>query len=133
MKHGRFLEAIAYLQQHSPPRHDPLHERHRVLLADALQLTGSNEEAERLSRALVGKPGTASLTLATCHTILGNISRDRGNAADCVQHFEKALALARTAQDRDATSSVSLRLMAHAAEGDGPDIAAGMVPDVRRQ
>jgi DNA-binding NtrC family response regulator/tetratricopeptide (TPR) repeat protein len=133
MKRGRFLEVIASLRQYALPRHDPLHERHQVLLGDALQLTGNNEEAERLSHELVSKRGVASLTLATCHVILGNISRDRGNAADCFQHFEKALALARTTQDRDVTSSVSLRLMAHAAEDNGTDIAAGMMPDVRRQ
>jgi DNA-binding NtrC family response regulator/tetratricopeptide (TPR) repeat protein len=133
MKRGRFLEAIECLQQYSLLRHDPLHERHNVLLADALQLTGNNEEAERLSRDLVSRRGVAGLTLATCHAILGNIARDRGNAADCFQHFEKALALARTIQDRDVTSSVSLRLMAHAAEDNGTDIAAGMALDVRRQ
>lgn len=133
MKRGRFLEALAYLQHYSPPRHDPFHEKHQVLLADALQLTGHNEEAERLSHDLIGKRGAASLTLATCHAILGNISRDRGNTAVCSQHFEKALTFARATRDRDVTASVSLQLMSHAAEDSGTDIATGMMPEVRRQ
>src|SRR5437667_4283073 len=133
MKRGRFLEALDCLREHPPSRHDPAYEKHQVLFAEALQLTGRNIEGERLCKDLCDRPGISASILARCHVILGNISRDRGASPDSSQHFEKAMSLAKKADDREVASWVSLRFLAALAEDTWTETATGAIAEVRKQ
>jgi DNA-binding NtrC family response regulator len=133
MKRGRFLEAIAHLQSPSFQYHTPKNEFSQALLADALQLTGDNERAERLINDLGKARGTTPSALARCHITLGAIFRERGNLADAILHFRKALTFAETAHDKEQECWASLRLMAAAGEKEGAETAISMLPDIRRK
>lgn len=131
MKSGRFGDALACLQKMVTSRFDRSYESYQVLLADALQLTGNNHEAEKLATELIGMRETTVLTLVKSHIVLGNAYRDRGEVSEAIVHFKKALTFAEKAGDREQACWASLRLMAAEDDRYGPEIAIGRLAEVR--
>ena len=99
VRRGRFSDALTLLQQQltkrvaSPRQKDLLA---CAILADALQRTGHNHEAESIARDNVRKPEECSELNARFHFVLGNVLRERGDIAAAVKHIQIAATQAST-------------------------------------
>jgi hydrogenase-4 transcriptional activator len=87
MRRGRFTEALAVLKRGDSPVNN---HAHTCLLADALQRTGHNSEAELLSRQAASSVSTPSDAYARYHFVLGNVYREYGDRSHSLDHFRSA-------------------------------------------
>ncbi len=131
-RRGRFTETVSLLQ-HSPRAQSPRkYEPHAsVLLADALQRTGSNDAAEQLARStltrLGDKEGNATARL---HLVLGNVVRERGNLPAAIRHFQ--IAATHATNDLECSCWAHLRLLTTVAEFSGIQAASARIDAVKR-
>lgn len=132
MNRGRFLEVVTILRPRSfPPSSSAGSTQLRqCLLADALQRTGDNREAESLAsehlKLLTNSPPLA----ARCHFVLGNVLRERGDARSAIGHFQIAEKMAN--DDVELSCWVQLRLMAAIGDLAGNQIAIARLGGVKR-
>src|SRR6266576_143639 len=86
MRRGRFTEALGLMQEQSA---SSVQIARSSLLADLLQRTGSNQEAQCI--ALQGlKRSLPAADSARYHWTLGNVARELGNASNALRHFQMA-------------------------------------------
>jgi DNA-binding NtrC family response regulator/tetratricopeptide (TPR) repeat protein len=130
---GRFRDAVSELQKAPVRPGDPHHDTYVSVLAEALQLTGQIEDAQRVAQQAVKARGARQSSLARCHLVLGNISRDRGDFSRSVSHFERAFHLSEDSPNPEMACWARLRLMMVAGEIDGPEAAISMLPEIRRR
>lgn len=129
MKRGRFGDAVNSLQ-HEGATHDPTHNLKQSLLADALQRTGHNKEAERVATRSLESMRSAPEAAGRCHLVLGNILRERGEIRRAIDQLQTAAVLAK--DDPELACWVQLRLMAAVGELAGVQSAMARLPDVKR-
>ncbi len=133
LRAGRFADVVSAVRQNFARVTDSKNEHLIALHAEALQLTGDNRSAADLIEALLKFRGIQDSTLARCHIVLGNISRDCGDLAKAFSHFGKAFQLSERAHNAELVCWAKLRLMAVAGERDGPAAAIAMLSDVRNR
>jgi hydrogenase-4 transcriptional activator len=110
MKRGRFNEALAVLQRVDSPGHN---HAHTSLLADALQRTGHNTEAQLLTARAAKSMIAPSDPSARYHFVLGNVYRDHGDRRHAIDHFR--LAEQAISSDLELLCWVQLRLLSDTA------------------
>ena len=132
VRRGRFSDAKTLLQQFSK---EAVSRRKKdvfanAILADALQRTGFNEEAESIAKASLGlRDGRPELN-ARFHLVLGNLFRERGDVAAATEHLQIAATLA--ISDQEFLCWAHLRLLGSVAELNGWQTALARVDEVRR-
>jgi tetratricopeptide (TPR) repeat protein len=87
IRRGRFTEALHLLQAVSAAGNNHLY---HCLLADALQRTGHNLEAELIAGRGIRSAMSSPDLLAHYHFVLGNVLRDRGDNRKSIDHFLSA-------------------------------------------
>ena len=128
---GRFGEALTHLRIVRLTPGEPFYDSQQALLADALQLTGDNNSAERLANNLISRRPVDLSAMSRCHIVLGTIARDRRDVVSCVEHFQRAVSVATEASDSELACWAKLRLMLAVAEQQSTEAAISMLPDVR--
>ena len=128
IRSGRYLGAIKALQQRPPAsrRFDSLGE---ALLADMLQRVGQNRAAEDIALRHLRSTSQSSPLYARYQYVLGNVSRDRGNMARALEHFQIA---ANLSVDDELAAWSELRLITAIGETSGTRVAMARLDDVRR-
>ena len=126
---GRFSQSAETLQRlrGGINGHKKRHPLVEVLLADCLQRTGHNSEAEAIvARSLQ----TASEYSARLHLVLGNALRSRGNLSKAIEHIQIAVASANS--DQETCCWAQLRLMAAIGELNGREAAIARLEEVNK-
>ena len=129
LRRGRFSETVAILKPLSERgissrKNDPLSQ---ALLADALQLTGHNDDAQTIATRHLR---TTSEHHARFHFVLGNVLRARGHTPKAIEHLQAAVATA--GSDRELYCWAQLRLMAAIGELSGREAAMARLEEVKR-
>ncbi len=132
MRSGRFSEAVTVLEQArtlqgASHRPDLLEQ---VVLADALQRIGRNEQAQEIALGNLPKVRHSPELAARYHFVLGNVSRERGFATRAIEHLQMAASLA--GSDLELACWSQLRLMLVISEHSGPLTALARLDDVKR-
>lgn len=129
---GRFSEVVATLQRSSlfSSASTKVAQLHQCLLADALQRTGRNNEAESLTTQNLTLLTNSPPLAARCHFVLGNVFRERGDTRTALGHFHTAERLA--AEDLELSCWIQLRLMAAVADLGGIQSAMARLGEVKR-
>jgi DNA-binding NtrC family response regulator/tetratricopeptide (TPR) repeat protein len=125
---GRFKDAADLLLTEKVVRYaSPIRQ---PLLADMLQRTGKNRQAESLAIRYLNQPGAIPSCIAQCHFVLGNVCREHGDAQGAIAHFQAA---AREVEaDLELACWNQLRLVATVAELTGPQTALTLLPTAKQ-
>jgi DNA-binding NtrC family response regulator/tetratricopeptide (TPR) repeat protein len=132
IRRGRFAETVSTLKQFCEGP-QPLAKKDlaaQVLLADALQRIGQNQNAEIIASKHLPKVSAIPSLYARYHLILGNVLRERGDLPKAIQHFQVAVANANS--DHELTCWTQLRLMTAIGELSGREIALAHLDSVKR-
>jgi DNA-binding NtrC family response regulator/tetratricopeptide (TPR) repeat protein len=129
MKRGRFADAVLSLRDETRVQ-GPSHALRWALLADALQRTGKNIEAEQIAHKCLGVNPSAPEVAARCRFVLGNIFRERGDIRGAITQFQSAATLAEN--DLELACWAQLRLMTAIGELAGSHSAMARLTEVNR-
>jgi DNA-binding NtrC family response regulator/tetratricopeptide (TPR) repeat protein len=132
LRRGRFAETVQVLQQLSPSqtlrrRNGPFIE---ALLADALQRTGCNDDAESIARRHLQDNQQPKDIQARLNFVMGNVLRERGDLATAIRHLQ--IAASQATEDFEFSCWAHLRLLTTVAEHSGLRTAIARIDDVRR-
>jgi DNA-binding NtrC family response regulator/tetratricopeptide (TPR) repeat protein len=126
MRHGRFTEAVKTLQRPGL-QNDNL--QHQALLADVLQRTGRNEQAEAIAARCIRGTKAPSDVTARCHFVLANVLRERGDMRKSIDQY---LAAEKSGgSDIELLCWVQLRLLAAISEVNGGEAAMSRVSGLK--
>lgn len=131
-KRGRFSEALENLLRLPVSLKEPAYPVHQLLIADALQRTGQNEEAKSIVARLLENPDASPGVLARGHLIFGNIAKDRGDSSRATEHFRRASTHADSAKDAELACWAQLRLMAATADLAGAPAGMALLSETKR-
>ena len=113
---GRFRAALEHLAELQPHQRSPHYLRYNLSTAEALQLTGQNNRAQRLAAAGLRAAGRTRLTDARALTILARAAFDDGHVKRSARLFQKAHAAAEQAQDPELAATILLDTLATVAD-----------------
>jgi transcriptional regulator with GAF, ATPase, and Fis domain/tetratricopeptide (TPR) repeat protein len=129
MKRGRFAEALSSLQVETRVSQIGAHPG-RSLLADVLQRTGRNLDAEQVASRYLRITSAPPSAIARCHFVMGSICRERGDINGAISHLQTASHL--VTSDLELSCWIQLRLMAAVAELAGGPTAIARLGEVKR-
>src|SRR4030095_8234890 len=125
MRRGRYVEALEKLQRVSPQ-----HPQNQSLLADLLQRTGNNRQAESIALQGLKHSRDKSDVAARFHFVLGNVLREKGQLKQAAERYlasEKAVSA-----DIELLCWIQLRLVPAVSEPNGNEAATSRVADLKR-
>ena len=128
LRRGRFTETAATLKRFSQGSHSQRKDLLvQALLADALERTGQNEDAEIIASRGLQKVSEHG---ARFHLVLGNVLRARGEIGKAIKHLQIAVAMA--ISDQEMSCWAQLRLMTAIGELRGREAAMARLEEVKR-
>ena len=108
-----------------------LSNEHRLLVAQALALTGDLAQASRIIQS-IGEDKLTPLIQTHICIVRGTIAEAAGSASEAFGHFQAALRFARLTNDVHQVAWAQLRLFRHLIDTDTTQGAAGMLLEARR-
>ncbi len=132
LRRGRFIGALALLE-HYPKAGSSQRRKDAfaiAIVADLLQRTGRNDEAEHLALSTLRTANIGADISVRLHFVLGNVLRERGDIANAIKHLQTAIA--QPATDQEFLCWVHLRFLAAVAELNGRHAALARLDEVKR-
>ena len=112
---GRLLEALALVDGLPKPRSQTKRRDQEILRAELWQITGRNEQARDLVKALL-KNDLANAQKARCQVLLGQVSLEREGPSHSIRYFQRAIRLASEVHEMKLVCHAQAKLLTTLAE-----------------
>jgi DNA-binding NtrC family response regulator/tetratricopeptide (TPR) repeat protein len=126
---GRYAEALKALEACGPDRSD---QAASALRAELLEKTGRHPQARSVAEALLRSAKLGASFRAQCEQVIGRVLLEDGDTEAGLTRLLRAASIAHQAGDIRQLCWIQYRLLLVVSEHSGPDAAAPLVADLRR-